>query len=322
MAETLGHYKILERVGAGGLGQVYRARDTKVGRTVLVKLAGSAITSRPDTRASFLTDARRAASVSHPNVATLFEVSDGPDGVFLAIEYVPGDPLRKEIAGRALNPRRAIEVAAQIADALAEAHALGVLHLDLCPDTVLISTHGMTKVLDLGLSSWTNGGRARAAAAAAFKGHGAIEPSRAEYLSPEQVLGQAVDERSDLFVLGSLFYEMLTGRPAFSGPTPLDRARAVVERMPPPPSTVNHEVPRELDELVARVLAKHPEDRPSSAAAFAADLRAAAAVLDIRANETAPPTVIVEPRKSSRGAVAVTLVVIIAAIVFWLWMRL
>lgn len=318
MAETLGHYKILERVGVDGLGQVYRARDTKVGRTVLIKSVGSAIAERPNLRPAFLADAHRAAAVSHPNVATLFDVADEPDGLFLAIEYANGEPLRRALATGALHPRRAIEIATQIADGLAEAHALGVLHLDICPDNIVLTSRGTTKLLDLGLSAWTNGGRARVEVARALTTGGSIRADCGPYLSPEQARGGALDERSDLFSLGSVLFEMLTGQKAFAGATPVEQARAVLEDTPPPPSQVNREVPVEVDALVARALEKDRDQRIASAAAFAAELRALAAVLDVRAEAAEPPTVVSAPRTPRWPAIAGIVAVVVVLIAWWL----
>ncbi len=163
MVDSLGHFRLLEQIGTGGLGEVFRARDTKVGRTVAVKVVPSSIADDGEARAELIADAQRASKVSHPNVATLFEIVDEPEGLSLAIEYVPGETLRHAVGGRPLNARRAVEIATQIADALAEAHAAGVLHLDLSPDTIVLTPKGTAKLLDLGLSAWTSGGRATTA---------------------------------------------------------------------------------------------------------------------------------------------------------------
>ncbi|HEY7789881.1 MAG TPA: serine/threonine-protein kinase [Vicinamibacterales bacterium] len=320
MAETLGHYKLLERVGAGGLGQVYRARDTKVGRTVLIKLVGTPIAGRPDLRADFLADARRACAVSHPNIAALFDAADEPDGLFLAIEYVHGEPLGRAIGGRPLNPRRSLDIAIQLADGLAEAHALSVLHLDICPANIVLTSRGMTKLLDLGLSTWTNGGKARRAAALALVSGAEVQGTCVPYLSPEQARGEVADELSDVFSLGSVLFEMLTGRLAFPGSTPMDQARGVLNATPPPPSHLNGEVPVELDELVARALAKNREARPASAASLAAELRAVAAVLDIRASEQEPPEV-APPAPESRWPLAVAVIAVAIVLIAWFLFR-
>ncbi|MDE3154810.1 MAG: serine/threonine protein kinase [Acidobacteriota bacterium] len=321
MADALGQFRLLEQIGSGGLGDVYRARDTKVGRTVAVKVVPSSIADDPDARAQLIADAQQAAKISHPNVATLFEVVDEPEGLSLAMEYVPGETLRQAIGGRPLNPRRAVEIATQIADALAEAHAAGVRHLDLSPDTIVLTPRGPAKLLDLGLSAWTRGGRARREAAARLAKGESIELQTAPYLSPEQALGEAVDDRSDLFSLGVVLFEMLTGRVPFGGANPTEQAIGVMQATAPAPSQLNPAVPRELDAIVARTLAKGLDARCETAAELAAELRALSAILDVRASDAAPPTRMrVERRRSPWPAWLGALMLV--AVVLWLWWRM
>jgi serine/threonine protein kinase len=161
MFETLGHYKILDRIGAGGLGEVYRARDTRLGRTVAIKVLTADVAGAPDRRARLVRDARAAAVLSHPNIAALYEVGEDQDQLFLVFEYVPGETLKNTIAGRPLNPRRAIDLAVQIADALADAHAAGLVHRDLTSDNIFVTPKGNAKLLDFGLAAWTTSGIAR-----------------------------------------------------------------------------------------------------------------------------------------------------------------
>ena len=160
MPEQLGRYTLLERVGAGALGTAFRARDTVVGRTVLVKNAAERVGPDLRARTRFLTDARAAATVSHPNVATLFEVGDRPDQLFLVFEFVPGKTLDQLQAGRPLDVRRSVDLAVQLAEGLGAAHSQGVLHLDLRPANIKVSRGGHAKLLETGLSAWTTVGRA------------------------------------------------------------------------------------------------------------------------------------------------------------------
>ena len=212
---AIAHYNLLERIGQGGLGEVYRARDTKVGRTVALKLAPDTAFADPEARASFLEDARAAAALSHPNIATLFDVGEYDGGCYLAYEFASGVTLRQEMSGRPTNPRRAVELAVQIADALADAHSGGVLHGDLRPDTIFVTQKGSAKVLDFGMSRWTRGGNTRARAASSPESLGLDAVRVVSYMSPEQALGGSVDPRSDVFSLGVVLYEMLTGRNPF-----------------------------------------------------------------------------------------------------------
>jgi serine/threonine protein kinase len=185
MIEALGHYKILDRIGAGGLGDVYRARDTHLGRTVAVKVPGAELQASGDRRESLQRDARVASVLSHPNIAALYEIGEEEGCLFLVFEFVPGEPLKRVIAGRPLNMRRAVDLAAQMADALAEAHAADIVHGGLTPDTVMITPKGNAKILDFGFVQWK-----KSAAPA----------------------GES-DHRIDIEALGVLLFEMLTGRP-------------------------------------------------------------------------------------------------------------
>ncbi len=185
MVETLGQYKILDRIGAGTLGDVYRARDTRLGRTVAVKLPGAELQADRVRLDALSNDARAASVLSHPNIAALYEIGEEAGRLFLVFEFVPGEPLKRVIAGRPLNMRRAVDLATQMADALAEAHAAELVHGGLTPDTVMITPKGNAKILDFGFVRWKK--------------------------SP--MPGGESDHRTDIEALGALLFEMLTGRP-------------------------------------------------------------------------------------------------------------
>jgi len=319
MLEQLGQYKILDRIGSGGMGEVYRARDTRLGRTVAIKVLPATVAGDLDRRERFLREARAAAALSHPNIAVLYEIGQDAGHLFLVFEFVPGEPLSKVIGGRPLNPRRAIQFATQVADALADAHAAGIIHRDIKPDNIVITPKGNAKVLDFGLAVWTAGGAARVQAATTIEtGLGAALGTLA-YMSPEQARGEAVDERTDIFSLGVALYEMLTGSRPFQGATPAALVLQVVQKPVPPPSSVNHEVPRELDALVARALEKDPAARFDSAATFAAELRAVEHALQARPARTeiiVEPAAVTRPRPS-RLPWALALLMIAGAAALW-----
>ncbi len=243
MLDELAHYKILDRIGSGGMGEVYRARDTRLGRTVAIKVLPAAVADDPDRRERFLREARAAAALSHPNIAALYEVGEDDGQLFLVFEFVPGEPLSKLIAGRPLNPRRAIQFAAQVADALADAHAAGIVHRDIKPDNIVVTPKGNAKVLDFGLALWTAGGAAREQAATTVDTGVGSALGTLAYMSPEQARGEAVDERTDIFSFGVALYEMLTGSRPFIGATPAALVLQVVQKPVPPPSNVNRDVP-------------------------------------------------------------------------------
>jgi eukaryotic-like serine/threonine-protein kinase len=293
MLERVGPYKILDRLGSGGIGDLYRALDTRLGRTVAVRAVRAAISGDPSRREQFLVDAGAASSISHPNIATLYETVDQDGTLFVVSEFAPGDSLAALIAGRPLNPRRAVDLAIQLSDALAEAHAGGIVHGDLRPDSIVVTPKGNGKILDFGLSAWTRGGAVRRAA----PGLGGARVSDLDmgsisrtlpYLSPEQALGEQVDCQSDIFSIGSILFEMLTGVQPFSGSTRGELMRGILHTEPSSPSSLNPLLPPELDPILRKALSKRSDDRYSAAATLAAELRAVAAVLEARAASAGP----------------------------------
>ena len=317
MFEALGHYKLLDRIGSGGIGEVYRARDTRLGRTVAVKVVGPAIADDPDRRQRFIDDARAAAVLSHPSIAAVYEVGEDQGQLFVALEFVPGEPLRAAIGGRPMNPKRAIDLAVQIADALADAHAEGIAHRDINTDNVVETPKGRAKILDLGLSAWTAGGEARARAASQ-----PMPIDAAAYLSPEQALGDAGDYRSDIFSLGAVLFEMLTGRTPFRAADSAAMLLQIVQAPAPVPSAMNPAVPREADAIVARMLAKSLDQRYESAATVAAELRSVSAILDERAATAETRVAAALPVRgrsggAARRAIAIAVIVIAVALVAW-----
>jgi serine/threonine-protein kinase len=283
MDRTIAHYNLLERLGEGPLGEVFRSRDTKAGRTVALKVLPPL--DDEGARGALLEDARTAATLSHPNIAQLWDVGEDAGVQYLAYEFASGISLRQEIGGRPVHARRAVELAVQLADALADAHARGILHGDLRPETIVITAKGSAKLLDFGMARWTRGGAIRARAAAALDSLGPDAQGIVPYLSPEQALGGLVDGRTDVFSLGVILYEMLTGRNPFLGATSSQTVLNVTTITPPPPSTVNPDVLPDLDAIVARALVKDIESRLQSAAAFSAELRSVGAVLDVRSGD-------------------------------------
>ena len=315
MIETLGHYKILDRIGAGGMGEVYRARDTRLGRTVAIKVLAPDVAGDPARRERFMREARAAAALSHPNIAALLEIGEDQGQLYLVFEFVPGETLKTVVRGRALNPRRAIDFAVQIADALADAHAEGIIHRDIEPANVIITPKDKAKVLDFGLAAWTAGGAAREHAAhatgATATGGGTTRGTLA-YMSPEQALGGEVDQRTDTFSAGVVLFEMLTGRLPFNGPTPTAIALEIVQSAAPSLSSVDRSLPRELEPILDRMLAKSLDQRYESAATLAAELRAVGAVLDTRSDAAAPSVVQTAstPRRRSFGRFVVWLLLV------------
>ena len=200
---------------------------------------------------------------------------------YFAYEFAAGAPLRAEMGGRPMNPRRAVELCIQMADALADGHAAGIMHGDLRPETVVVTGKGSAKLLDFGMWRWTRGGLTRRAAGRAPESLPDEDAAIAAYLAPEQALGGQTDGRADLFSLGTILYEMLTGRNPFTATSVSDTVMNVVRTSPPPPSTVAT-VPPELDGIITRALSKDLDRRFQSAASFSAELRRIAPALDVR----------------------------------------
>ena len=320
---AIAHYNLLERLHESAFGELYRARDTKVGRTVALRVLKAATLAEAGSREEFLEDARAATTLSHPNIATLFEVGEHEGGCYLAYEFAAGITLAQESGGRAVNPRRTVELAVQIADALADAHGSGVLHGDLRPDTIIVTNKGSAKVLEFGMSRWTSGGRIRAVAARAPRSLGPEAVSIVSYMSPEQALGGAIDPRTDVFSLGVLIYEMLTGRNPFVTRTAADTLVNVVSAAIPPAHALSTTL-SDLDALVMRAMAKDIDSRPQSAAAFSAELRGIGAILDVRAGDAAPSDLLPLDDEGAQGGTWWLIAAaggVLAALAWWILRR-
>jgi len=314
MENRVAHYNLLDLQGVGGLGQVYRARDTKVGRTVALKLVPAAKLADPAVRARFFEDARAAAKLSHPNIATLFDVGEHAEGAYLAYEYASGVTVREEMAGQSVAPRRTVDIAIQVADAIADGHAAGIVHGDVRPDNIIITSKGSAKLLEFGMSAWTDGGKCRADAAAAPGRLGADAMPIVAYMSPEQALGGEVDSRTDVFSLGVVLYEMLTGLHPFAGPGIAETVVNLIQSSPPPASTVKPDVPKDVDAILSRALTKDIAARHQSAAALSAELRSVAAVLDVRSGDSEPAGLIPIDDDESGAGKWILIVLVLAAL--------
>ncbi len=264
---TLGHYRLIERIGVGGMGVVWKAHDTRLDRPVAIKFLPADLAARPESLAALEREARTVASLAHPNIVTLHSVEES-DGVrFLTMELIDGRTLREVIPAGGLAMDRLLEIAIAMAAAIAAAHARGIVHRDLKPANVMIGADGRVKVLDFGLA------RARESDPAAGPLELATLAPTAEdafagtlhYMSPEQLRGRPVDARADVFAFGVVLYQMATGRRPFEGETLPALAAAILTDAAVPPSRLRPELPRRLDEIVARCLEKDPALRLQSA---------------------------------------------------------
>ena len=327
MIETLGLYKILDRIGAGAMGDVYRARDTRLGRTVAITVLSPDIAGHPGRRERFVSEARVVATLSHPNIAALYEVGDEQGRLFLVCEFVPGETLRTVTSGRPMNPRRAIDLAVQIGDALADAHAEGIVHRDIKPDTIIVTPKGNAKILDFGLAAWTGSDAEREQVAGVARAAATAQSSVAStlrtvaYMSPEQALGEQVDQRTDIFSLGTVLFEMLTCALPFTATTSSALALQIVQAPAPAPSSVRKSLPQELDVIVGKALAKSLEQRYEAAATFAAELRSVAAILDVRNEGSEPASTLIALQRPQRSYVGWIVAAIVLALGAAAWVE-
>jgi eukaryotic-like serine/threonine-protein kinase len=336
MLEALGHYKILEPAGSGAIGEAYRARDLKLGRTVAIEIVPPEIAADPGRRERFLADASAGLRLSHQNIAALYEVGNDQGHLFVASEFVPGETLRTVLGGRPLNARRAVDLAIQLADALAEAHAESIVDGALHPDAVIVTPKGSAKILGVGLSAWVQprlripGVAATAPAAPRRPAHPQepvsaprhATPEALAYVSPEQALGRGADHRTDIYSLGAVLFEMLTGRVPFTASDSATLMLQIAQSPAPLPSSLNASLPRDLDPILKKALAKNADERYEAAATLAAELRAVAAVLATRAAAAEPVSVSREaPRsgRSSRWWIALLLLALATAAVWFVF---
>jgi Tol biopolymer transport system component/predicted Ser/Thr protein kinase len=270
----LGPFEILAPLGAGGMGQVYRARDTRLGREVAVKVLSPEFSADADRRKRFEQEARAASALNHQNIVTIHEIGTSGETIFIAMEYVDGKTLREVLHGEPLSTKRLLDLAYQMADAVAKAHAAGIVHRDLKPENVMVSKDGAVKVLDFGLAKLlkeqsdqvSNLPTAQATQAGTVMG-------TVGYMSPEQASGKPLDFRTDQFSLGSIFYEMATGKRAFQRNTQAETLTAIIREETEPIAAANGSVPGPFRWIVERCLQKDPEERYASTRDLARDVR-------------------------------------------------
>src|SRR5258706_6680128 len=272
-----GSYEILGPLGAGGMGEVFRAKDTRLGREVALKLLPEELAQDADRLRRFEQEARAASALNHPSIVTVYEVGSTNGTSYLAMELVLGRTLREVLEQGPLPARRVLDLAAQLAEGLAKAHAAGIVHRDLKPANVMVSSDGFAKILDFGIAKLTRaGGLAQDETAAPTIDPGTVPGTvlgTVGYMSPEQARAQPVDFRSDQFSFGSMLYEMATGRRAFQRGTSAETLTAIIREEPEPLARLAPQVPAPLRWIVERCLAKDPEDRYASTKDLARDLK-------------------------------------------------
>ncbi len=312
----ISHYEILQKLGEGGMGAVYKARDTRLGRLVAIKTLPRDKIEDPDRKRRFVQEAKAASALNHPNIVNVYDIDQAGGVEFIAMEYVPGKTLGDVIGRKGLPLGRALDYAVQMAGALAAAHAAGIVHRDLKPANVMVTETGVVKLLDFGVAKLTQPQEPRATVGSVpVKTEEGAIVGTAAYMSPEQAEAKPVDARSDIFSFGTVLYEMVTGRRAFRGDTNVSALAAIIKEDPAP---LGAQIPRDLEKVIKRCLRKDPAHRFQ----HMDDLRVALEELK-EESESGALEAVAAPRPTRRWAWAVA---VVAAVLLgagaWYFLRL
>jgi serine/threonine protein kinase len=315
----LGPYEIVAPIGAGGMGEVYRAKDSRLGREVAVKVLPASFSTDPDRMRRFELEARAAGILNHPNITAVYDVGTIDGSPYVVTELLEGETLRNRLAGGALAPRRAIDYGLQIAHGLAAAHEKGIVHRDLKPENLFVTKDGRLKILDFGLAKLTQperGGPQTNLPTETAATEPGVVLGTLGYMSPEQVRGRPADPRSDIFAFGAVLYEMLSGKRAFHRDTPADTMSAILREEPPELSSTNRQVSPTLDRIIRHCLEKDPEARFHSAHDLAFQLQFPATGETSGIAAAPSPKRRTPPALLAMGAIILVLAAALAALVF------
>ncbi len=288
IGQTISHYRILEKLGVGGMGVVYKAEDTRLGRNVALKFLTPGVASDGQSLERFQREARAASALNHPNICTIYDLDQAGDQFFIVMELLEGDTINSRIHGQPMDAEEIVKLGSQIADALDAAHSKGIIHRDIKPANIFITNRGQAKILDFGLAKLARqphrvgetvaAGHSAAATMMEAAGEANLtSPGTAlgtvAYMSPEQARGEETDARSDIFSFGVVLYEMATGQQAFSGTTSAVVFDSILNRTPPSVLRINSKLPEELGQIITKAIEKDRRSRYQSAASLLTDLR-------------------------------------------------
>src|SRR5216117_637133 len=284
VGEKIGHYKLSESIGTGGMGEVYLATDIVAGRKAALKLLPLRFTGDTDRLKRFQQEAHAVVGLNHPNILTVYEIGEDHSIHYIASELIEGETLRQRLMRARTQLSEAVDVAIQVASALAAAHQAGIVHRDIKPENIMLRPDGYVKVLDFGIAKLAEQRRAsadhRVETTTLLQTRPGLVLGTAHYMSPEQARGQKVDARSDIWSLGVVLYEMVAGSPPFRGETPSDCIAAILTAEPPPLSSVSPDVPARLESILQKALRKNTDERYQTIKEMLAELRSLKAKLE------------------------------------------
>jgi eukaryotic-like serine/threonine-protein kinase len=303
IGQTLSHYRIVNRIGTGGMGEVYLAEDTRLGRKLAIKFLPAQFTQDADRVRRFEQEARAASALNHPNIITIYEIGQHERGHYIATEFIEGDTLRQRLNRGGLNLSETLDLATQCLSALQAAHQAGIIHRDIKPENIMLRPDGYVKLLDFGLAKLTQAeadtGDLEGPTRSLFETQPGMVMGTVAYMSPEQARGQKMDGRTDIFSFGVVLYEMLTGQRPFAGATTSDIIAALLTQEPARLSQRLAGAPGELEQIVARMLAKDLARRYQTAQELLADLKRVKARVELSADEEATTRALAEPQAAA-----------------------